>query len=321
MKKRKNMLKSFREVYVLTGRIVKGLGGLYEVRLASGERINCTARGIFRHAGLTPLVGDFADINNDNGSEGVITEIVNRKNFLIRPPLANLDYLFCFVSCAKPAPVFETVDKLTAIAEHNGVEPVIVVSKLDLGGESEKIQTVYKKCGYTVFGVSVKTGDGIDSLREYLKDTVGEGTAAFAGASGVGKSTLMNSLFPALSLETGGLSRKTERGRHTTRHAELYFAGEHADSALDCVIADTPGFSMLDFVHFDFFDKEDLPHNFREFAPYISECRYRDCTHTGEEGCAVLSAVEKGDIPKSRYDSFSQIYKDIKDKRPWNVKN
>lgn len=301
---------------MLTGRIVKGLGGLYEVRLDSGKRINCTARGAFRHAGLTPLVGDYADIDN-----GVITEIVNRKNSLIRPPLANLDYLFCFVSCAKPAPVFETVDKLTAIAEHNGIEPVIVVSKLDLGGESEIIQKTYEKCGYTVFGVSAKNGDGLDSLCEYLKDTVGKGTAAFAGASGVGKTTLMNSLFPALSLKTGGISRKTERGRHTTRHAELYFAGEHGDNALDCVIADTPGFSMLDFVHFDFFDKENLPYNFREFVPYISECRYRDCTHTGEEGCAVISAAQKGDIPKSRYDSFLQIYKDIKDKRPWNVKN
>ncbi len=305
----------------MKGRIVKGLGGLYEVRAQGGKRINCTARGVFRHEGLTPLVGDFVEIRLENDDEGVITDISERKNSLIRPPLANIDYLFCFVPCAQPAPVFETVDKLTAIAEHNGIEPVIVVSKLDLGGESDKIRRIYEKCGYSVFGVSAETGEGVDLLCEYLKNTVGDGTAAFAGASGVGKSTLMNNLFPALSLKTGGVSRKTERGRHTTRHAELYFVNEYGYSDLDCVVADTPGFSMLDFLRFDFFDKESLPYNFREFLPYISECKYRGCTHMGEEGCAVLEAVENGEIPESRYDSFSQIYKEIKDKRPWNVKN
>ncbi len=304
----------------MKGRIVKGLAGLYEIRLDGGERVSCKARGVFRHEGLTPLVGDFVTLENDGGNY-IISDIHDRKNSLIRPPLANLDYLFCFVPCAKPAPVYATVDKLIAIAEHNGIEPVIVVSKSDLSSDmSDEIRGIYERCGFAVICVSNESGEGVEKIRDYLENTVRSGTAAFAGASGVGKSTLMNSLFPSLSLETGALSRKVERGKHTTRHVELYYAGEFDGCDMECVIADTPGFSMLDFVRFDFFDKEALPQNFREFSRFIPECKYRGCTHIAEEGCAVIAAVENGDIPRSRYESFSGIYNDIKDKRAWNSK-
>lgn len=304
----------------MKGRIVKGLSGLYEVRLDGGERVSCKARGVFKFEGVTPLAGDYVTLEND-GENYIISDICKRKNSLIRPPIANLDYLFCFVPCAKPAPVFATVDKLIAIAEHNGIEPVIVISKSDLSSDmSDKIRHIYEKCSFDVFCVSNETGEGTERIRDYLINTVKDGTVAFAGASGVGKSTLMNSLFPSLSLETGTLSRKVERGKHTTRHVELYYVGECDGCDMECVVADTPGFSMLDFVRFDFFDKDDLPGNFREFSRFIPECKYRGCTHIAEEGCAVIAAVGNGDIPRSRYESFLSIYNDIKDKRTWNSK-
>ncbi len=317
---------------ILSGKIIKGVGGLYSVRLCynknelDGKLISCRAKGAFRHDSITPLAGDNVIIrssidiseivdrgSNENGL--VISEIKERKNSLIRPPLANLDYIFVTLAAAHPAPILTTVDKLISIAEFNDIEPVIVITKNDLASSSaDEICNIYKKSGFEVFSISSVSGNGIEKIKAFINNNLANKTAAFAGASGIGKSTLMNALFPSLSLSTSDISRKTERGRHTTRQVELFPISD----ALECgYIADTPGFSMLDFERFDFFEQKDLPLTMREFLPYIGRCKYTKCSHTKEEGCAILSAVRNGDIPKSRHNSFLEINEALKSKKKW----
>lgn len=294
----------------MRGRIIKGVGGLYTVS-CGGESVMCRARGAFRRDGIVPTVGDYVEI-----SGGAIDNILPRKNILIRPPIANLDIIFVCIPCARPAPDLLTADELTAIAEHNGIEPVIVITKIDEDGDTAcRLDGIYRACGFDVFCVCSPEHGGTDELYSYIKKKMNGGTAAFSGASGVGKSSLMNTLFPYLELATGTVSDKTDRGRHTTRHVEIYDLSERGD--IDGFLADTPGFSMLDFVRFDFFGAKDLPYAFREFEPYINSCRYNDCTHTKEEGCAVISAAERGLIPQSRRESYLRIYSDLKNKKTW----
>ena len=216
------------------------------------------------------------------------------------------------------------IDKLICIAEHNHIEPVILIGKCELDEETaDTYVTLYRRAGFAAFALSCYTGEGVDAVKAYVKNALPGKIAAFAGASGVGKSTLMNLLFPALAQETGDVSEKTERGRHTTRKVTLFPAEKllgKTEAALlpDSYLADTPGFSLLDFERFDFFEKDDLPDTMREFAPYLGLCRYKGCSHTKEEGCAVLDAVARGEIARSRHDSFLEIYNDLKDKRPWS---
>ena len=327
--------------YKAKGRIIKGVGGLYYVSVLSSEEpsvvgalLPCRARGKFRHSSLTPLVGDTVEIifndrtlkslsadtasDKSTASEIMISEITDRKSALIRPPLANLDYMFISMASASPAPILLTVDKLISIAEFNNIEPIIVIGKCELDrGAAEEISQIYKKAGFTVFVISVFEEEGIKELSEFIKLNLSGKIAAFAGASGVGKSSLMNKLFPNLKLDTGEISRKIERGKNTTRHVEL-FAHEF-DGGVG-YIADTPGFSMLDFEHFDFFKKEDLPLTMREFNDYIGLCKYTKCSHTKEDGCAILEAVKRGDIAKSRHDSFVEIYGVLKNKTDWKTR-
>ncbi len=303
------------------GKILKGVGGLYTVRLQNGEQIRCGARGVFRHEGLTPLPGDFVNVTFDSGADGgentkyVLSEIVDRKNALIRPPMANLDYLFVTVAAAAPAPALPTLDKLICIAEHNKIEPVIVITKCELDAEcAQSIYDTYKKCGFECFMLSVANDIGISPIDEFIKTQLPTRTAAFAGASGIGKSTLLNRLFPTLDLATAGISKKTERGRHTTREVNLFPLSD----SLDCAyIADTPGFSMLDFKRFDFFEKDELFDTMREFAPFEGECRYTKCSHTKEDGCAIIRAVKDGIIPKSRHESYVELYDILKTRKKW----
>ena len=326
--------------YKSNGRLVKGIGGLYFVTVddtpdspLAGKMLPCRARGKFRHSGISPLVGDRVEITyhertlanietevtqDDAATEIMISGILDRKNALIRPPLANLDTLFIAMASASPAPLLSTVDKLIFIAEFNGIEPVIVIGKSELDeGNAERIAGIYRGAGFEVFTLSALTGNGVADIAEYIKSNMAGKIAAFSGASGVGKSSLLNRLFPDIHLETGEVSRKIERGKNTTRHVELFtFPCDGGDGYL----ADTPGFSMLDFAHFDFFRREDLPFTVREFREHIGHCRYKKCTHTKEEGCAIREALADGNIAQSRYDSFLEIYNVLKEKKDWAQK-
>ena len=229
--------------------------------------------------------------------------------------MANLDYLFITMAAAAPTPVLSTVDKLICIAEFNKIEPVIVITKCELDAEyASELESIYKQSGFTVFKLSAAEDIDICPIDRFIKENLKGKTAAFAGASGIGKSTLLNKLFPNLSLSTSEISRKIQRGRHTTRKVELYAL----DSSTDCgYIADTPGFSMLDFARFDFFEVADLPLTMREFDPYIGKCRYTKCSHTKEQDCAIIEAVRAGDIPLSRHQSFCELYDVLKTKKKW----
>lgn len=331
--------------YQTNGRIIQGVGGLYTIRLDAsqttptpldGMTISCRARGVFRHEGMTPLPGDRVTVGYDDtalkadgegrpvpaddGSGLRIEDILPRKCALIRPPMANLEVLFVSMAAAKPTPLLSTVDKLICIAEHNRIEPVIIIGKSDLdAARAEELQALYQKAGFASFVVSCERGEGIDRVADYIRESAHDKLAAFAGASGVGKSTLMNALFPSLARMTGEISQKNARGRHTTREVTLFPLSELLPDCEDAAgyIADTPGFSLLDFTRFDFFEKDDLPATMRDFAPYLGKCRWADCTHLKEEGCAILDAVRAGHIAPSRHESFVSIYNDLKDKHPW----
>ena len=325
-------------MYQGCGRVIKSNGGLFTVRLfldanrepmpLDGLTVTGRGRGSLHRKGSL-LVGDVVRVTYDNtafskeedgnikcaedGTGVAIDEILERKNALIRPPMANLDLLFVTLSATTPDPVLETVDKLISIAEHNRIEPVIVITKSELAPDvSAELADIYRRAGFEVFCVG--NGLPIDALEERIANIKNGTVAAFSGASGVGKSTLLNRLFPNLQLQTGEISRRIERGKNTTRVTELYPLSNEDDCGF---LADTPGFTMLDFERFDFFEKEDLPHAFREFSPYIGECRYTKCSHTKEEGCAILAAVKSGVIPKSRHASFLSLYEVLKKKTKW----
>lgn len=292
------------------GKIIKGVGGKYTV-LCGGETVTARARGVFRHEQISPEVGDNVTVRIEQEGDAYIEDIHARKNLLIRPPMANLDYMFITASAAKPAPILATLDKLSAICVHADIAPVFVITKCDLDPEmGEKLAKLYRHSGFTVFTLSAEDGEGIDALRGFLAENLPGKTAAFAGASGIGKSTLLNALFPELGLATGGISERIARGRHTTRHVELF-------SAFGGMVADTPGFSMLDFMRFDFMTAEDLPYAFPEIEPYLGRCRYTKCTHLCEEGCAIVEAVQNGVIEPSRHESYVELYNILKDKKEW----
>ena len=302
------------------GKVVKGLGGLFEVRIdgdGEPERLSCRAKGVLKRDEDKVLVGDNVVVSVDDSiPDGVvIASVLPRKNSLIRPPLANLDYIFIVFAATKPSPVIETVDKLIAIAEHNSITPIIVITKSDLESSlAEEYAAIYRLVGLPTFITSSEDGGGIAELSSFIKNEIGKGrTAAFAGASGVGKSTLMNSLFPGLSLQTSEISRKIERGRHTTRHVEIF---DIENSEGNAFLADTPGFSLIDFARFDFFSLEELLPAFPDFLPYVGGCRYSDCAHVGEgaDECAVARAVKEGKIAETRLESYRSIWKTLKGK-------
>ncbi len=319
--------------YTEQGIITKVTGGLYTIELCadggtplSGQTVSCRARGAFRHAGTSPLVGDRVEIRytdhsfTQEGGETVVSSewadimigsICERKNSLIRPPMANLDLMFVTIASASPEPSLFVTDKLIAIAEFNKIEPIIVVGKCELSPQTaQKIKEIYTTAGYEVYILSCKTKEGVEEFSKRAKEKLKGKTAAFAGASGVGKSTLMNTLFAGLGLGTGAVSKKTERGKQTTRTVELF-------SAEGGYIADTPGFSMLDFERFDFFSKEDLPDTFREFEDCIGKCKYKKCTHLCEDGCAVIEKMKAGGIAPSRHESYVELYNVLKNKHSW----
>ncbi|MCR5016729.1 MAG: ribosome small subunit-dependent GTPase A [Ruminococcus sp.] len=286
-----------------SGIIVKCLGGLYTVESPDGI-YECKARGVFRARGISPAVGDSVTV-----SGGVITEIGERRNFIIRPPLANLDQILFVVSTVSPAPNFLILDKFIAIAEYKGIEPVVVITKTDLG-DGTAVREVYDAIGIKTVEVDYSDEESVQRVRELLSGRI----SAFTGNSGAGKSTLLNAVDPSLDLATGEISRKLGRGRHTTRHAELYkLAGGG-------YIADTPGFSTFETNRYDVIRKEELAGCFREFAEFTDNCRFRDCSHTCEKGCAVVEAVAAGKIPKIRHESYCIMYEEAKQLKEWELK-
>lgn len=290
------------------GLILKGIGGLYTVETADKQRLECRARGLFRKNGIVPLAGDTAVVSCESDGGFIIMELLPRRNILVRPPVANLDILAVVASSVEPEPNLLLLDKLIAAAELKGVEPVVVFTKDDLQN-ADGLADIYRKAGFKAFCVSSRTGEGMDGLRRSLQGKV----VAFAGNSGVGKSSLLNRLDSRLGLETGEISRKLGRGRHTTRKVELYAQPDGG------YFADTPGFSCVDLERFAPVLKEDLSRCFREFQPFVDHCRFTGCAHIGEKGCAVAQAVERGDISRTRYESYRAMYEEVKNIKSWQL--
>lgn len=292
------------------GKIVKGIGGFYYVD-ADDVIYECKARGSFRKQKISPLVGDNVEIsiNQDNNAENTINTILPRKNELVRPPLANLDTLFIVASLVDPKINPPIIDKLIAIAEFKHIELVLILTKVDLCPDYKEYVDIYEKAGFKVIVCDNTNGTGADEVKALMKDKI----SAFTGNTGVGKSTLLNNIFPNLELATGETSKKLGRGRHTTRHCELF-------KVEGGYIADTPGFSALDFERCEKILKDDLPYCFREFEPYLDGCKFSTCAHVNDKGCAVCKAVEDGLISSSRHDSYIQMYNEVKDIKEWQMK-
>lgn len=291
------------------GMILKGIGGFYYVCTGSGDVVECKARGKFRKASEKPVIGDHVTIERQEDGTGYMMSIAPRKNQLLRPAVANLDQLVVVCSAAPPKTETLLIDKVTAIAEHKGLDTLIVLNKCDLD-RADRLHEIYTQAGFPVFRVSAETGEGIEELRRSLTGKM----SAFAGNSGVGKSSLLNRIDPQFHMQTGSISPKTERGRHTTRHVEL---GALAGGGY---IADTPGFSAFDTEQMDLILKGDLQYAFREFAPYWNKCQFNDCAHVKEKGCAIRAAVEQGLIAPERHESYCKLYESVKDIKEWKLK-
>lgn len=286
---------------------MKSIGGFYYVRCEDKE-YECKARGSFRKKGSSPVAGDRVEISVPDEGYCAVEQILPRKNKLKRPALANIDALVIVCSTVDPQPNFTVIDKMTAAAVNNGMTPVLAVSKNDIKNGDEVCE-IYRKSGIKVFQCSPDDKSETDALRDYLEGKV----SAFTGNSGVGKSTLLNMLFPSLELATGQISEKLGRGRHTTRVVELF--------ELDgCFVADTPGFSTVDLQRYEMIDKEQLQYCFPEFEKYLGQCRFTSCAHTCEKGCKILEAVQNGEIAESRHKSYVQMYNEVKDIKHWQLK-
>ena len=292
----------------MTGKIIKGIGGFYYVVSENGITYECKAKGVFRNRKIKPLVGDNVEIEilDEEKNLGNIEDILPRFNWLNRPAVANVDQTVIIFAVSAPAPNFNLLDRFLINMEQHEVPTVICFNKVDLEGfrQSEDICRSYTKSGYEVLFISAESGYGIDVLEAVIKGK----TTVFAGPSGVGKSSTLNSLFPDANVQTGGLSEKIQRGKHTTRHSELMFVDD------DTYIMDTPGFSSL---YTEGIEAEDLKLYFPEIAAYTGTCKFNMCNHISEPGCLVKKAVSDGRISKMRYDDYVMIYNELKEKRKW----
>lgn len=284
------------------GIIVKGIGGFYYVKTENGEIIECRARGVFRKNGITPLVGDRASVSDDGNGGLALAEIFPRKNNLVRPAVANVDCVVIVAAAASPAPDTVLLDKMTVSAEFRGIEPIICINKSDLA-DTGRLERIYSKTGYSVVVTSADDGSGTEELKELLEGKI----SAFTGNSGVGKSSLLNCLAPHFVLETGEVS-KIERGRHTTRHAELM---ELSNGAL---VIDTPGFGSFEV---DSMEGEELKNYFPEFRAFEGMCRFSGCNHIAEPDCAVKNAVKEKIVSKSRHNSYKKLFEELKATKKW----
>ena len=294
----------------MNGKIIKLLSGVYTVETEDGL-YQCRAKGSFRKEGISPVPGDLVEILAMADHTGRIDRILERRNYMIRPNVANVDTL-CYVSSfARPTPFPFTIDKMLIIAKNQEIHPVLIFNKLDLPDEENvgELANLYRELGYEVHCVSASTGEGIAPLRAALEKK----TVIFAGNTGVGKSSILNVLYPELNLPTGEVSDKLGRGRHTTRHIELYPANNG-------LIGDTPGFGALELAGYTL-ERAELDEYFPEFSPFVDECEFLDCMHMNERCCGVRKAVEEGKIHSSRYESYRQIYQFLKEEEtPWSKK-
>jgi ribosome biogenesis GTPase len=290
-----------------TGRILRSISGFYDVQTPVGL-ITCRGRGTLRRGGESPLTGDLVEITVEKG-KGMVDRILPRKNAFVRPAVANVDGLVVFAANVNPVTEPFLIDRVAAIAGDQDVPVYIIVNKCDLD-PGEDLLRIYRNAGFHVIQSSAETGEGVEELRQVLKGKL----TAFTGNSGVGKSSILNALCPELGLSTGEVSEKLGRGRHTTRHVELYRLDE------DTYVADTPGFSSFDTDQMDVILKENLQYAFPDFGPYIGKCQFHDCSHRKEPGCAVTQALSEGEIEATRYDSYLRLYEKSSQINEWELK-
>lgn len=292
----------------MQGKIIKGIAGFYYVHTPAGL-IECKAKGIFRNKQIKPLVGDMVEIEltDEEKKLGNIIDIFPRKNVLIRPASANVDQALVIFAIVKPSPNYNLLDRFLIMMEKQNLPCIICFNKKDIASEEEKEELIkaYGNCGYEVMFVSGKEDQGIDEIRMHLKGK----TTVVAGPSGVGKSTIINALCPQANMETGEISRKIERGKHTTRHAELFALTQE-----NTYICDTPGFTSLSLGEME---KEELQSYYPEFAEYEAECKFGGCAHISEPVCGVKAALQDGKISKVRYENYVVLYNELKDRKKY----
>lgn len=292
----------------MQGKIVKGIAGFYYVHVVESGIYECKAKGIFRKDKKKPLVGDDVEIEvlSEVEKTGSIINIFERKNELIRPAVANIDQALVVFAAAKPSPHFNLLDRFLVMMQTKEIPVILCFNKEDIASEEKlsELAEIYEKCGCQLIFVSAKEEKNMETLRRMLEGK----TTAIAGPSGVGKSSIINFLNPKANMETGSISRKIERGKHTTRHSELIYIGE------DTYLMDTPGFSSL---FLENIEKEDLKYYFPEFAPYENTCKFNGCCHIHEPGCEVKKALEEGKISKMRYDDYCMFYEELAQQKKW----
>ena len=291
---------------VMTGRIIRSISGFYDVQ-TDKKLISCRARGILRKTGESPLTGDLVEITVEHG-KGMVEKILPRKNSFIRPAVANIDALVVFAANVNPITEPFLIDRVAAIAGDRDVPVYLCVNKCDLDPAVDLVK-IYRNAGFTVIAASAETGEGVEQLRDLIRGKL----TAFTGNSGVGKSSMLNRLCPQLQLPTGEVSEKLGRGRHTTRHVELYCLER------DTYVADTPGFSSFDTDQMEVILKENLQYAFPDFGAYLGCCQFHDCTHRKEPGCAVRKAVEDGLVEETRYDSYLRLYEKASQIKQWEI--
>lgn len=292
---------------VCRGRIIRSISGFYEVQTPTGT-VTCRARGSLRRGSETPLTGDLVEISTDRG-KGMVEKILPRKNCFVRPAVANVDALVVFAANVNPVTEPFLIDRVSAIAGDQEVPVILCINKCDLDPAAD-LMRIYSHAGFSCILASAETGEGVAALRQLIKGKL----VAFTGNSGVGKSSMLNALCPELNLPVGEVSEKLGRGRHTTRHVELFALGE------DTFVMDTPGFSSFDTDQMDVMLKENLQYAFPDFSPYIGKCQFHDCTHRKEPGCAVTEALAAGEVEQTRYDSYLRLYEKASQIKLWELK-
>ncbi len=290
----------------VSGRIIRSLSGFYEVQTEHGT-VTCRGRGTLRRAGDSPLTGDLVEISVQQG-KGMVEKVLPRRNRFVRPAVANVDALVVFAANVNPVTEPFLIDRVAAVAGDQGVPVYLCVNKCDLDPATDLVR-IYENAGFPVIRASAETGEGVEQLRTLLKGKL----TAFTGNTGVGKSSMLNALCPSLHLATGQVSEKLGRGRHTTRHVELFCLDENT------FVADTPGFSSFDTDQMEVLLKENLQYAFPDFEPYLQQCQFRDCSHRAEPGCRVRQAVQAGDLEKTRYDSYLRLYEKAEGIKLWEL--